>query len=174
MTHSPFAKDDPSRKVIFCLFIPSLIIDFLLIPSISMHFCESSALLVGKSFKRQLQNNSLLCEYLTLYQAVLHLLIKARKAPTSNQRLMLISTFFYFYLITIQRPSRLPPILSITPFSCKLAKDLSTVLFSNTTFFSNLSSSIIRWYQNMPQHLLVRRFQTAILSNIPPLFGGLY
>ena len=102
---------------------------FLLIPSISMHFCESSALLVGKSFKRQLQNNSLLCEYLTLYQAVLHLLIKARKAPTSNQRLMLISTFFYFYLITIQRPSRLPPILSITPFSCKLAKDLSTVLF---------------------------------------------
>ena len=102
---------------------------FLLIPSISIHFCESSALLVGKSFKRQLQNNSLLCEYLTLYQAVLHLLIKARKAPTSNQRLMLISTFFYFYLITIQRPSRLPPILSITPFSCKLAKDLSTVLF---------------------------------------------
>ena len=69
---------------------------FLLIPSISRHFCESSALLVGKSFKRQLQNNSLLCEYLTLYQAVLHLLIKARKAPTSNQRLMLISTFFTF------------------------------------------------------------------------------
>ncbi len=57
---------------------------FLLIPSISMHFCESSALLVGKSFKRQLQNNSLLCEYLTLYQAVVGLWVE-----DNNKRIIL-------------------------------------------------------------------------------------
>ena len=138
-----------------------------------MHFCESSALLVGKSFKRQLQNNSLLCEYLTLYQAVLHLLIKARKTSTSNQRLMLISHFFTFTWLQSSGQLVFRQFFLSHRFPVNLPKT-SQLFFFQYHIFQQSEQQYHQVISKYAQHLLVRRFQTAILSVIPPLFGGLY